>query len=431
MIAGVPIAMIVGWWAVSLTVWVVGYPIPYDRTNLPLVVLLVIACVLAALVGFLFVARRLPGGISTPGSAARFPVPALIGVIALAVLLVPWAEFYSGFHAWDLGSAVLDQGGAYQAAAERVAEGPASRGGMLAVQIILAPFTLAALPVTALVWFERRRHLALFALVLFVNAAMSFLVGRDFYFVSALFVVLAAWVLSRVRRRMAPTWPEAVVVASGAAVFFIAFTARKLSRGAAASTQPLCLPGASECVQPAPSIWESLVIYVASYSSQSMEGLGRGLSGDWAFGGGYRHSPVLTSIAEAAGLPETRVITDQLEGNGWSDTAYWSTGWTWMANDIPWLLVPLVVACMAAFLGVTWRGAVRDGDWLAVTLFCNGWFTLFFMAQNNMLTVDGRSYLGFLSLALVFAVREVRRKAAPGSPEELTSRLQADAAAPP
>jgi len=140
-----------------------------------------------------------------------------------------------------------------------------------------------------------------------------------------------------------------------------------------------------------------------------MEGLGRALSGVWAFGGGYRHSPVLTTIADSVRLPHARVITDQLQGNGWSATEHWSTGWAWMANDVPWFLVPVVVAALAAFLGLTWRRSVRDADWLSVTLFCHGWLTVFFLAQNNILTIDGPTYFGFLGLCVAFVVRELRR----------------------
>ena len=141
-----------------------------------------------------------------------------------------------------------------------------------------------------------------------------------------------------------------------------------------------------------------------------MEGLGRALSGVWAFGGGYRHSPVLTTIADSAGLPHARVITDQLQSNGWSATDYWSTGWAWMANDVPWVLVPVVVIALAASLGLIWRRAVRDADWLSVTLFCHAWLTMFFLAQNNVLTIDGPTYFGFLGLCVVFVAREARRR---------------------
>lgn len=408
-IASVPILVITGWWALSLTVWAIGYPIHYVRVNLLLVLLLVGSCVAAGTAGFLFVARRLPGVVIAPDSHRRLPVPVLIGAVAMVVLLVPWAEYYSGYHVWQLGSAIANQGGAYAAAAQRVAEGTASRIGIVLAQTALAPFTLAVLPVAAFDWFERRRHLVVLLLALGVQAAMSFLVGRDFYLISAVLLVLAAWLLSRVRRRMAPTWRGTLLFAGSVGLFVVAFTARKLSRAAGAPGKLLCVPGVAQCSDaPAPSLWHSLSIYVASYMSQSMEGLGRALSGVWVFGGGYRHSPVLTAIADSAGLPHVRVITDQLQNNGWSATDYWSTGWAWMANDVPWFLVPVVVASLAAFLGLTWRRAMRDADWLSVTLFCHGWLTLFFIAQNNILTIDGPTYIGFLALCVAFAVRELR-----------------------
>ena len=410
-IAGVPIFLITGWWALSLTIWAIGYPIPYVRVNLPLVIVLVGACIIAATAGFLVVARALPGNVAPPVTRRRLPIPVLVGVIAMVVLLVPWAEYYSGYHLWQLGSALADQGGAYAAAAKRVAEGTAARTGIVLAQTALAPFTLAVIPVTALAWFERRRHLLLLVLALCVQAVMSFLVGRDFYVMTAALLVLAAWVLSRVRRRMAPTWRGSLVFAGSVGLFVVAFTARKLSRGALVSSQPLCLPGVAHCsAAHAPSLWDSLSTYVASYMSQSMEGLGRAMSGVWAFGGGYRHSPVLTTIADSVGLPHARVITDQLQSHGWSATDYWSTGWAWMANDVPWFVVPVVVAALAALLGLTWRRAVRDADWLSVTLFSHGWLTMFFLAQNNVLTIDGPTYFGFLGLCVVFAVREVLRR---------------------
>jgi hypothetical protein len=207
-------------------------------------------------------------------------------------------------------------------------------------------------------------------------------------------------------------------------ILVVAFTAHKVARAATVAPQPLCLPGMAQCVE-APSLWESLSMYVASYMSQSMEGLGRALEGAWVFGGGYRHSPVLTAIADSRGLPHAHVITDQLQTYGWSSTDYWSTAWTWMANDVPWFLVPLVVAALAAFLGLTWRRAVRDADWLSVTLFCHAWLTVFFFAQTNVLTVDGPNYFGFVALCLVFVAREVRRRL---RRRQLPTVLAADAA---
>ncbi len=428
-VAAIPVIAITGWWAVSLTIWAVGYPIPYVRVNLVPVLLLVGVCILAATAAFLAVARALPGDVVESPPLRRLPVPVLIGLGAMLALLVPWAEFYSGYHLWQIGSALTDQGGAFAAAAERVTEGTTSRLGIVIVQTVLAPFTLTVVPVTALAWFERRRHAIPLLLGVSALGVMSLLVGRSYYVITAAVLVIAAWAVSRVRRRMVPSWRMASFFVFSPLLFVIAFSASKRSRGG--SLVPLCPPGVSECVGThPPTLWESLSTYVASYASQSMEGLGRAMEGGWAFGGGYRHSPALTGIADSLGFPHTRVVTDQLASHGWSDSANWSTGWAWMANDVPWLVVPIVVAVLAAFLGMFWRRAVRDADWLSVTLFSHGWLALFFMAQNNMLTGDGPAYLGFLVLCGIFVGREflrLKRRADSNSGTRLAAEIDDEA----
>ncbi|MDQ0374228.1 hypothetical protein [Cellulomonas humilata] len=364
--------------------------------------------VLLATAGFVLVGARMAGEVR-PAVLGRIPpVPVLVGTIAALVLLVPWASSYSGFQAWQVLDALSDQGGAFAAAAEKVADGTAGRMGVVVVQTIAAPFTLAAVPCTAWAWFEHRRYPVLFGLALVTQLTMSVLVGRDYYMTSAVLLVLAAWVLSRVRRGIRPSWRTAAVATVVLVLFTLSFIARKITRQGA--VQPLCAPGIAECTSTRPpTAWEALTTYVASYVSQSMEGLSRALSGTWSFGGGYRHSPALSGLLSEGGTSDATVITDQLAARGWSDTAYWSTAWSWMANDLPWVVVPLVVGLFAAALAVFWRRAVRDADWLSVTVFCQGWLTMFFMAQNNVLTSNGPAYLGFLALVVLFAVREVRR----------------------
>lgn len=403
----VPIGIIAVWWTLCLAVWAMGYPIAYTRTNAGLVTALTIACTAMVSAGFLVVARRLPGRVNAavPGS---LPLAVRVGVVASIALLPLWAEFYTGYHLWELGSALLDQGAAFTAAAARVTEGTSERLGIIAVQAVSAPLTLTAVPVTALAWFEQRRHGVWFASAVAVQIAMSILVGRDYYLTMAAFLIGAAWLLSRVRRGLGLNWRVAVVSALGFATFLLAFVARKMSRGLAGGDLP-CAPGARECVvTKSPDVWETLSYYVSSYMSQSFEGLGRAFSGDWRFGGGYSHSSALDGILTSAGLPARVTITDQLSAHSWSDTDYWSTGWAWIANDVPWVAVPVVVGVLGALFALTWRRAVADADWLSVTLFSYGLLMLFFLAQNNMLTSNGPAYLGYLILVLAFLGREVR-----------------------
>jgi hypothetical protein len=188
-------------------------------------------------------------------------------------------------------------------------------------------------------------------------------------------------------------------------------------------SNPQCIPGADECSYPDIStLWNAITVNLGSYASQSMEGLGRALQGDWAFGGGYRHSFALTGMVDAVfGPSETVVITDQLPDAGWSDTELWSTGLARFANDLPWVLVPVLIGLMAAFLALAWRRSVRSGDWLSVAAFAYTWFTIWFLMQTLPLSTSGPLYVGYLFLCTLFLAREVRdlwrrRRSLPASP---------------
>ncbi len=403
-----PILIVVGWWLLSLVVYLIGWPIPYTRVNWPLVALLVASSAVAAFMGFVVVAQRLDAGVR-PIADSRLPRVVLVGVVATVALLLPWAAVYSGYQLWELAQAVFDQGEAFRLSSERIAEGRYDRLAFIALQTIAAPFTLTVVPFAALAWFERRQHGWVLLVGVAAQLVMSLLVGRDIYVVTTLVLIGAAWFVARVRARRAPSRNAFIGIAAIGALFVVAFGARKHSRGPSA---PLCPPGADVCaVEHAPTLLDSIVVSLASYTSQSMEGLGRAFEGDWVFGGGYRHAPALAGAVETIfGGHPTRVITDQLVEHEWSDSAYWSTGFAWIANDVPWVLVPVIVGLLAAFLAWTWRRVVRDADWLSITVFAYGWLVMFFLAQNNQITTSGPTYIGYLVLSALFIIRDVRSR---------------------
>ena len=193
-------------------------------------------------------------------------------------------------------------------------------------------------------------------------------------------------------------------------LFLVSFAARKISRNP--NGVPLCPPGTDVCAATgAPTIWDSSLVYLSSYASQSFEGLGRALNGVWNFGGGLSHSGALSWLAETLfGITHGTVITNQLEKYHWSATDYWSTGLTWLANDVPWTLVPLVIAAQGFLLAIVWRSALRHGDWLSVALFSYSWLSLFFMMQNLQLAISGPIYLGYLALVVAYVARSARQR---------------------
>jgi hypothetical protein len=294
---------------------------------------------------------------------------------------------------------------------QKIAEGTSSRLWLVVIQALAAPLTMSVVPFFALLWFEQRKKLGLFVLSAAIPVVYGVLVGRDFQIALTAIVIFCAWLISRVRRRHYFSWKDAAVFGAAGAFFLVVFVVNKLARSAT-PTVAFCPPGAAHCVSSgAPTLWDSIVVLFSSYASQSFEGLGRALEGTWSFGGGFAHSPALAQILQPIlGHPASKTITDQLAEHNWSATAYWSTGLTWLANDVPWVGVPFVVALQAILLAFAWKRAIRSGDWLSTTVFGYTWLSLFFMMQNLQLAISGPIYFGYIVLVAAYLVRAVRSR---------------------
>jgi hypothetical protein len=417
--AALPVLVIGTWWLVCFTFYVTGWPIQYNRGNVGLVTLLFAGSLILTLVAFAFVAWRKPFQARQPlptDRPGRLPWAMIVAVIAIVALYAPLAETYSGFHFWEVIPALSDQGRAYQLASERIGEGTTSRLLLVGVQAVLAPLTMAALPFLALRWFEARRHLPALLIVLVLAVFTSVLGGRDFQLVLSAVLVAIAWFVSRVRRGIGFRWRDLMVFGGVGVVGILVFGLRKQSR---MGSQPYCPEGADVCAIPnAPTLWDTITVTVSSYLSQGFEGLGRALDATWSFGGGYSHSPALAGFATTLfGVENDDVVTAQLDGLDWSATANWSTGFAMIANDVPWVLVPVVVALQAALLAFAWRATVVRGDWLSVAAFSYTFVALFFMPMNLQLTISGPIYLGYLALLVLFAIRELVARRRRNDPE--------------
>lgn len=401
-----PIRIAMVWWASCFAIYAVGFPIDYSRHNFYWVTALLAGSVLFALLGY-----RLGTGteLVVLGPATwKLPIPVIVGFIASLVLVVPMSDAYAGISVFDVGKALSNQASAYSLAAAQAAQGFDSRSGIVVAQAVLAPFTLGVIPFLALAWFEARKHGLLLLMAVLAPAVLSIVTGRTQQIGTTAVVILGALVLSLVRRGRKLRWFQIVGMVLLAFVLTIAFGAQKLARIAG---YPLCVPGESVCRAPGIDLLQGAWLEIASYSSQGFEGLGHALDATWTFGGGLSHSAALESmLASFLQFEPPPVVTSQLNMLGWSSTGYWSTGLASIANDVPWVLVPLAVGFQAVILGFSWRSAVRDGDWISSAVFCYTWLSILFIPQNLQIAVSGPTYVGYLILLLVYAGRSVHRQ---------------------
>ncbi|HVC77689.1 MAG TPA: hypothetical protein VND96_14350 [Candidatus Micrarchaeaceae archaeon] len=400
-----PLTIASTWWVVCFALYLSPWPIAYTHHNALGVTLLMAGTVFCSVIGY-----RIGVGAESllPGLTAwHVPVPVVIGFLGVLILVVPTVESYSGYGLFDIGRALANQAAAYSLASQRIAEGFSHRRGVVVAETLFAPFTLSVLPFLALSWFNARKHLALFGVSLVVPVYVGLLEGRSVAFGTAGIVLGAAWLVSRVRRRMRLHRWEIAALIVVAIVLTIGFGAQKVNR---IHGGPICPPGTATCASGLDLVDAAIVIF-ASYASQGFEGLGHALDARWVFGGGISHSPAIVSMVDGLfHLQPRHVVTSQLAGLGWSDTAYWSTALTNIANDLPWPLVPIAIGLQAAILGVAWRSVVERADWLSMALFCYTWLGILFVPQNLQLALSGPTYLGYITLVIWFFARSIMER---------------------
>lgn len=434
-----PLLAALAWWVACYLVYLVGWPVPYVRTNVLMVTLLLLACAIGLLVGYICIRPHrpaptsspplavsasseattaplpsgAPGAVATSGAPStpeRVPFPVVAGVVALVALVGPVVSTYSGFRLGQFDEALLDQGAAFSLGSNRILEERAGRTGLLAVQTVLAPLTLLALPFLSALWFERRRGGLLLIAAVAVPVVTSIMTGRDQQLGWSGVMVVAGWLVSRWRRQRYVEVRDVVLAVILSAIGAVAFAARKASR---MSLAQVCPPGATSCVfvDGPPTLAETTGYYVGSYAAHGFEGLGRALEATWAFGGGMSHAPALSSIIYPLSGFQPVTVSSQLDALGWSDTWYWSTALTSIANDVPWVLIPLVFVAQGLVLAASWRRAVAAGDALSVAVFALTWLGVLFTPQNLQLTASGPSYVGYLVLVAVFVGRALAERA--------------------
>ncbi|WP_162924897.1 hypothetical protein [Mycetocola zhujimingii] len=405
-----PLALVATWWSVCFGSYIVAWPIDYTRINAPEVGALTGASLIAAVAGYWLSTYRQPFSRVSVGARRPLPRMVMIGLGASLLLVVPMSSAYSGYSVLEIGAAIQDQGGAFAQASQRITEGLEARTGVVLLQTVLAPFTLVVLPYLALAWFERREHGILLILGIAAPVVTSLLVGRDQQIGFSLIAIAGAWVVSRARRRLRLRGREVVFLGFAAIALMTGFGARKLARN---PVDPICAPGAQSCTVPHsnPSLFDAMWVNVTSYATQGFEGLGRALDAVWVFGGGFSHSGAVQNIlSNLFGFRPAPVVTTQLYSLGWSDSWYWSTGFTSLANDVPWVLLPLVILLQASLLGWAWRTAIRRGDWLSTAVLCYTWLALMFMPQNLQIAISGPTYLGYIALVVLFIGRAITER---------------------
>ncbi|TCJ76473.1 UNVERIFIED_ORG: hypothetical protein EDC92_11414 [Dietzia maris] len=392
-----PLYAVITWWGVCFASYASGWPIEYGRANFVEVALMFGATAVLTVIGFQLGLNARVGGYSK--GAAWWPA---IGLVVSTVLFFPTVATSSALNLSELGTALSDQGTAYQETSDLFEQGVAGGAAVFLASILFAVFTLTVIPAYAVraIDGDRRAILPLLVGVL-PPLTLSVLTGRDQQFGVVVLLMVASWVIVVARRKSWTVFRASLLAIVVAAVTFLAMSYRRYQR---LDGVDFCNPGQINCAENSAGFLAQSFRMFASYCSQGFEGLGRALDTTWSFGGGLSHSVPLDGLSSRLFAPRSApTVTEQLDLVGWSASAYWSTALTQLANDLPWILVPVFVGVWAILLGFTWKLAVTRGDWLTVTIFAYSIYGFIFVPQNYQLGVTVPMYLGYILLiALLF-----------------------------
>lgn len=403
----VPFWVVSAWWFTCAVLYISGFPIEYSGNNSIWVLCLYGAVWLAVLGGYSLALRR-TAGVSNEPVEWGWPKWPLIGLWLSIALLYPTVSTYTAVGALDVNSVLDSQAETYQSSSDIISEGSESRLAVLLPLVLTSAFTMTVIPYYfSKVLRGEYRYMLHFVLGMASPLTISLLTGRDQQLGQTACVLLAVWLAVRVGKQTFSRWAsEALIVTAVGASLVAAMSYRKLLRNDGVIN---CKPGQLNCQEMGTGVVDQVTFMFATYASQGLEGLSRALNSVWHFGGGYSHSPAARNILEnVVGVEPRPVVTDQLSQFGWSGTAYWSTALAQVANDLPWVLVPLPFFFWAAILSLSWVRSVYSAHWLPLTVFSYSLFGLIYVPLNYQLGVSGPIYTGYIVLVAMFLVREFR-----------------------
>lgn len=125
---------------------------------------------------------------------------------------------------------------------------------------------------------------------------------------------------------------------------------------------------------------------LASYVGQGYYGLSLAMQEPFIWTYGVGHSRILTWLTEKVmggqySIQDTTYPSRVGRDFGWDSKIKWSTLYSWLAGDVTFFGVPVVVFLLGRLLGLTWIDALGRNP-VAVVLFCLTCLTVFYISAN-------------------------------------------------
>jgi hypothetical protein len=330
-------------------------------------------------------------------------------------LQIPLTLTYTGKYPWDVFSAILDQRMVYEDMLEQLVSTQGERFYVPLVRAVVMPLFFAGVGYGLLNFRSLSRFKKVLLLVgLLCPIDLSLLRGTDKEIADLIIIVCGFLLVAYCRRVVGARQGQlfvsfnvrrlATIAFVVVLLFFFFFSYRKFERLGGAID--FCVMDGLICADysgPVLSLLPDFIAFgyamISAYLTIGYYGLSLALELPFESAYGLGHSSALLSLYErisgSTALFDSTYIA-RISESGWDHRYYWSSLYTWLANDVHFIGALVIVGFFARWFRQAWLDAVYARDDLAAVVFVLLCIAFLYLPANNQLAQTFDLYFAFI-----------------------------------
>ena len=423
-------------------------PWNYQVTNYASVILVVVSCNLAMYLGYLFTVLRHQTPLKDEKYRFQMDQNDSIRIkqllhwsIIAAIFAIPDLLYNSRM--WNLSPAQLleririaftNSSLNYSYSLNYTDSGTILERFVVLVDVFVYFFKFSVLPLTIYYWKKvGKTQKILCAYVTFVDATKWLLKGMNkgifdiaFVFLAASFLAvssngmfdkISATVKRKIRARRKYLLLLGIILLAGAVVLFVmngrARTGGRVYSSYYSQSMRLSADRDNFLLRFVPPRLHSAALDIDMYLTNGYQGLSYALRlpFKWCFGIGNNQF-LISNFRDAFGLDVSNLsyLHRIEEVFPWQEWHNWHTLYTWLANDVPFLLLPLVFLFYGFLFASSWIDSIEKHNPYAIMIFCFFVIRIVYLSANNQVLSLSQSFIAwYIALFMWFISRNGRR----------------------
>lgn len=381
----------------------------WQGINMPLLGLYLALYQLALFTGYIAGLTRFPTVVTNFNVNAWFK----FSLSASLILIIPYIYVYTGKYPWEAWQALGDQGGAFLSYYDQLAE--ERTPGRIAVMLMRTIFSPALIALLPLFFWTKRLSLSwkiMFFIYIILYFSFSALRGTDkesadffIFMFCGLFALLTVRKLKgQFKLSMTKKLLLIVLIIFSFLLTYSIFTERKMAR--LGGDDKVCLVAADVCADMDSGFISSLdeknkfgISIATMYLSLGYYGMGLALNEEFESTFGLGHSIFISNSVQNiidTNWLDDRAYTSKVTNSGWDAKVYWVTTYTWLANDVGFFGVALIIFVIGFLFSRAWSGIIYAGDPVALIVFSQLFMMIFYFPAFNVVMQNVDSYFSLV-----------------------------------